>query len=93
NRAAIETRIARLADYLGIAGGFDGFAAALMQLRKDLNVPDSLPDFIKGLDMDDARKDMIAEMAIVDPTAGGNPIELTKADALKLLDQAMLGTA
>lgn len=93
NRAAIETRINRLADYLGIAGGFDGFVAAVMKLRKELNVPDSLPEFIKGLEMDDARKDMIAEMAIVDPTAGGNPVELTKEGALKLLDQALKGTA
>lgn len=91
NRAAIEKRIGRLADYLGIEGGFDGFVAAVMKLRKELNVPDSLPDFIKGLEMDDARKDMIAEMAIVDPTAGGNPIELTKDGALKLLNQALLG--
>lgn len=93
NRAAIETRINRLADYLGIAGGFDGFVAAVMKLRKELNVPDSLPEFIKGLEMDDARKDMITEMAIVDPTAGGNPVELTKEGALKLLNQALKGTA
>ncbi len=93
NRAAIETRINRLADYLGITGGFDGFVAAVMKLRKELNVPDSLPEFIKGLEMDDARKDMIAEMAIVDPTAGGNPVELTKEGALKLLNQALKGTA
>ena len=93
NRAAIETRINRLADYLGIAGGFDGFVAAVMKLRKELNVPDSLPEFIKGLEMDGARKDMIAEMAIVDPTAGGNPVELTKDGALKLLNQALAGTA
>ncbi|HWD12071.1 iron-containing alcohol dehydrogenase [Pseudochrobactrum sp. sp1633] len=93
NRAAIETRINRLADYLGITGGFDGFVAAVMKLRKELNVPDSLPEFIKGLEMDDARKDMIAEMAIVDPTAGGNPVELTKDGALKLLNQALAGTA
>ncbi len=91
NRAAIETRIARLADYLGIAGGFDGFVDAVMRLRKELNVPDSLPDFIKGLEMDEARKEMIAEMAIVDPTAGGNPVELTKDGALKLLNQALAG--
>ncbi|MCF7644957.1 iron-containing alcohol dehydrogenase [Bacillus subtilis] len=93
NRAAIEIRINRLADYLGITGGFDGFVAAVMKLRKELNVPDSLPEFIKGLEMDDARKDMIAEMAIVDPTAGGNPVELTKEGALKLLNQALKGTA
>ena len=91
NRAAIEKRIERLADYLGIKGGFDGFVAAIVKLRRDLGVPNTLPEFIKGLEMDDARKDLIAEMAIVDPTAGGNPTELTKQDALKLLENGLLG--
>ncbi|WP_139973988.1 MULTISPECIES: iron-containing alcohol dehydrogenase [Brucella/Ochrobactrum group] len=91
NRSAIEKRIERLADYLGIKGGFDGFLAAVMKLRSDLGVPNTLPEFIKGLEMDDARKDLIAEMAIVDPTAGGNPIELTKERALKLLNAALEG--
>ncbi len=34
NRAAIEDRIARLAAYCGIEGGFDGFFAAIMKLRR-----------------------------------------------------------
>ena len=60
-------------------------------MRTELGVPNTLPEFIKGLEMDDARKDLIAEMAIVDPTAGGNPIELTKERALKLLNAALEG--
>lgn len=91
NRSAIEKRIERLADYLGIKGGFDGFLAAVVKLRSDLGVPNTLPEFIRGLEMDDTRKDLIAEMAIVDPTAGGNPIELTKERALKLLNAAFEG--
>lgn len=91
NRSAIEKRIERLADYLGIKGGFDGFLAAVMKLRSDLGVPNTLPEFITDLEMDDARKDLIAEMAIVDPTAGGNSIELTKERALKLLNAALEG--
>ncbi len=91
NRAAIEKRIERLADYLGIEGGFDGFVDAILKLRKDLSVPNTLPEFVKGLELDTARKDLIAEMAIVDPTAGGNPIELTKHGALDLLNAALNG--
>ena len=56
NRDAIEERIARLAAYLGIKGGFDGFAKAVLKLRKELKVPHTLPDLIKGLDMDKKRK-------------------------------------
>ncbi|MCL7999897.1 iron-containing alcohol dehydrogenase [Brucella sp. 21LCYQ03] len=91
NRAAIEKRIERLARYLGIDGGFDGFIDAIMKLRSDLCVPDKLQDFIKDLDMDSDRKTLIADMAIVDPTAGGNPIELTKQGALDLLNAAITG--
>lgn len=91
NRAAIEKRIERLANYLGIEGGFDGFIDAIMKLRSDLGVPDKLQDFIKGLDMDEGRKTLIAEMAIVDPTAGGNPVELTKQGALDLLNASITG--
>ncbi|HEY4192963.1 MAG TPA: iron-containing alcohol dehydrogenase [Mesorhizobium sp.] len=92
NREAIEEKIERLAAYCGIKGGFDGFAAAVMDLRKRLNVPHTLPEFIKGLDMDAARRGLVADMAIVDPTAGGNPIQLTREGALSLLDAAMSGT-
>ncbi|MET3647727.1 iron-containing alcohol dehydrogenase [Phyllobacterium ifriqiyense] len=91
NRGAIEERIVRLANYIGIKGGFDGFAKAILDLRTELKVPHALPGLIKDLDMDDARKELIAEMAIVDPTAGGNPVELTKQAALKLLNEAIKG--
>jgi alcohol dehydrogenase class IV len=92
NRDAIEERIARLAAYIGIKGGFDGFAKAVLKLRKELGVPHALPGLIKGLDMDKKRKALIADMAIVDPTAGGNPVKLTRKAALALLDNSIAGT-
>jgi alcohol dehydrogenase class IV len=93
NREAIEERIVRLAAYCGIEDGFDGFARTVLKLRAELKVPNTLPGLIKDLAMDDARKQLIAEMAIVDPTAGGNPIELTKQGALALLESALSGSA
>jgi len=92
NRDAIEDKIVRLAAYCGIKGGFDGFQKSVLKLRKELKVPHTLPQFIKGLAMDKARRGLIADMAIVDPTAGGNPVKLTKKGALTLLDNAMSGT-
>ncbi len=91
NRPAIEERIARLAAYCGIAGGFDGFQQEILSLREKLSVPHTLPGLIEGLSIDDERKNLIADMAIVDPTAGGNPVELTKDAALALLEQAIDG--
>jgi alcohol dehydrogenase class IV len=88
NRAAIEAKIARLAAYLGIAGGFDGFLDAVLELRNEIGVPHTL----EGLGVDAARRDEIADMAIVDPTAGGNPVKLTKDGALRIFDMALAGS-
>jgi len=91
NRPAIEERIARAAAYLGIKGGFDGFAKAVLKLRKDLKVPHTLPDLIKDLKMDARRKSEIAVMAVADPSTGTNPVKLTKKAAQTLLDDALTG--
>ncbi len=91
NRDAIEERIVRLAAYCGIKGGYDGFFKVVMKLRKELKTPHALPGLIKGLDMDKKRKALIADMAIVDPTAGGNPVKLTRKAALGLLEAALSG--
>ena len=87
NEPAIEAKIARLAAYLGLAPNFDAFLHAVIGLRLRLEVPHTLKDF----KVDDSRRDKIGEMAIVDPTAGGNPLELTKARALEIFDRAMEG--
>ncbi|QDZ03087.1 iron-containing alcohol dehydrogenase [Nitratireductor mangrovi] len=92
NRNAIADRIERLAAYCGIAGGFDGFATRILALRQELKIPHALGGLIQGLDMNEARKDLIAEMAIVDPTAGGNPVKLTRELARSLLEDAVSGT-
>ena len=92
NRDAVEDKIGRLSAYCGIKGGFDGFAKAILKLRKELKVPNTLPGLIKGLEMDKKRKALIADMAVVDPTAGGNPVKLTKKAALALLENALEGT-
>ncbi|MGQ3209830.1 iron-containing alcohol dehydrogenase [Shinella sp.] len=80
NRPAIEAKIVSAAAYLGIAGGFDGFFDYVLRLREELGVPDKLSALGVGTD----RIDEMSEMAIVDPTAGGNPVELT-LDAAKRL--------
>ncbi|MXN64700.1 iron-containing alcohol dehydrogenase [Stappia sp. GBMRC 2046] len=87
NRQAIEKKFDRLAGYLGISGGFDGLMQAILKLRADLEVPNTL----EGLKVGGEKRDLIAEMAVVDPTAGGNPIELTKDGAKQIFDAALEG--
>ncbi len=80
NRPAIEEKIGLAAAYLGISGGFDGFYDYVLKLREELGVPDKLSALGVGTD----RIDEMAAMAIVDPTAGGNPVELTLEAAKQL---------
>jgi len=80
NRPAVEARLATAAAYLGIKGGFDGFYDFVLALRAELDVPDKLSQLGVGTD----RIDEMAAMAIVDPTAGGNPVELTLEAAKSL---------
>ncbi len=87
NRAAIEPKIDRLAAWLGIAGGFDGFVDAVLMLRSDIGVPHTLA----GLGVDDRDRERIAAMAVADPTAAGNPIPLTIDGARHLFQAALDG--
>ena len=80
NRPAIESNIATAANYLNISGGFDGFYAHVMELRHTLHVPKSL----REMGVDDKRADDIAKMAVVDPSAAGNPVPLTVDSARQL---------
>ena len=87
NRDAIEARIGRLAAYCDLPPTFEAFLHAVTALRQKLNVPHTLRDF----KVDGSKRDLMGDMAIVDPTAGGNPVELTKARALEIFDRAMEG--
>jgi alcohol dehydrogenase class IV len=87
NRPAIEAKIVRLAGFLGLAGGFDGFLKAVLDLRKRTGVPHDLG----GLGVDDSRAETIVEMSLVDPTAGGNPVPLTAEASRKLFAAALSG--
>jgi len=85
NRPAIEDRIARAADYLGIAGGFDGFYDFVVKLRAELGVPDKLAELGVGRD----RIDEMTAMALEDPSAGGNPVKLTEENTKALFEECI----
>jgi alcohol dehydrogenase len=87
NRSAIEPKIVRLAGYLEIQDGFDGFLNAVLDLRKQTGVPHALG----GLGVDGSKVETIVEMSLVDPTAGGNPVPLTKEGSRKIFDAALSG--
>ena len=73
NRPAIEERVVRLASYLEIDGGFDGFYDWVVSFSRKLGVPEKM----SALGVDKEQIDLLAKMAVEDPSAGGNPIPLT----------------
>lgn len=87
NRSAIEDKINRLSAWLDISGGFDGFMQWVLDFRAKLAIPETS----KALGIDDAQFHRMAEMAVVDPTAGGNPIPLSMADCETLYQRAYDG--
>lgn len=87
NREALWDKFDRLAGWLGLDGGFSGVLDFVLRLRRDLGIPHTLD----RIGVDDSRFAEMAAMAVVDPTAGGNPRPLTEADALDLYQRAMDG--
>ncbi|HUN11985.1 MAG TPA: iron-containing alcohol dehydrogenase [Rhabdaerophilum sp.] len=88
NRKAIEEKMARVAAYLGLKPSYGAFLDFVMQLRADLGVPHTLPEF--GVKEPDIA--LMAKMSPNDPTAGGNPVPLDEAAARSLFEKAMTGT-
>jgi alcohol dehydrogenase class IV len=85
NRSAIEDRIEKAAAYLGIDGGFAGFHDEIMELRTLLGIPENLSAM--GVQFGDL--DMLTEMALEDPSCGGNPIPMTRENTRALFDACM----
>lgn len=81
NRTAIEGVVSKAADYLGISGGFDGFCAYVDDLNASLDIPKRLTE----LGVIDPDIDRIVAGALADPSAGGNPIEMTEENTRELL--------
>jgi alcohol dehydrogenase class IV len=88
NRAAIDERITRLAAYLQLARpDFDGFLQFILDLRSRIGVPHTLREL--GVEAD--RAALVAEMAVADPSAGGNPVPLDVAATRRIFDTAWAG--
>ena len=76
---------AKFAAYLGIPGGFDGFRSRIVELCSELGIPNGLAAM--GVEAD--RLDELTEMALEDPSCGGNPIAMTAQNTRALFQAAM----
>ncbi len=81
NKSKVRRSLARAANYLSIAGGFDGFCAYVQELNSKLGIPANLTD----LGVSDPDIDALVASALKDPSCGGNPVKMTAANTRKLL--------
>ncbi|MEL6885344.1 MAG: iron-containing alcohol dehydrogenase [Pseudomonadota bacterium] len=81
NKPAIAQRFDMAANYLGIVGGFDGFCAYVHDLNARLGIPETLT----GLGINNPDIDRVVDGALIDPSTGGNPIEMTRENTKELL--------
>ncbi|MDB4045785.1 iron-containing alcohol dehydrogenase [Amylibacter sp.] len=81
NKPAIKDTLAEAANYLGITGGFIGFCKFVDELNDSLAIPKSLA----GLGIENPDIDRIVSGALIDPSTGGNPIEMTEENTRKLI--------
>ncbi|WP_424830534.1 iron-containing alcohol dehydrogenase [Ruegeria sp.] len=85
NAPAIADRFQSAAAYLDIEGGFDGFRAFVQQFNDSLGIPRKLSD----LGVTEAAVPQLVQGAIIDPSCGGNPIELTEDNLAPLFKAAL----
>jgi alcohol dehydrogenase class IV len=87
NRPAVEAKIARAAQALDIANGFDGFLRWVLELREKLNIPHTL----EGLKVPPEALAELAAEAVADPNTPDNPRVASAEDYLRILKAAMAG--
>ncbi|WP_281994398.1 iron-containing alcohol dehydrogenase [Ruegeria faecimaris] len=85
NAPAIADRFQQAAAYLGIDGGFDGFRAFVQEFNDSLGIPRKLSD----MKVTDAAIPELVKGAIIDPSCGGNPVELTEDNLTALFKAAL----
>lgn len=90
NRADISARmdiLARVLDLPSDKSGYDAVLTWMLDFRKSLDIPHSLADI--GVPMDRAAD--VGRMATEDPSAGGNPVELSADDYAVIFKNACSG--
>ncbi len=85
NAPEIRGRFGPASAYLGIEGGFDGFCDFVQEFNDSFKIPHKLSE----MGVDAARIDELTEMALKDPSVGGNPVEMT-FDNTKALFEACI---
>jgi 4-hydroxybutyrate dehydrogenase len=81
NATAIRKRFDRVAAYLDIDNGFDGFCQFVDNFNDSLAIPKNL----RQLGVEDPDVESLVDAALRDPSVGGNPVSMTIDNTTALL--------
>ena len=89
NKKEIEKKIIKVCEFLDLNDkSFNGFLNWVLNLRKELDIPNKLSDVIKENEFDLER---LSKMALADPSTSGNPKKLTIDDMKIMYQHSMQG--
>ena len=88
NKSAIEAKLKHIAHYLELGdSSFNGFMDWILDFRQQLAIPNTLG----AMDIDDKQAQRIGQLAVKDPSAGGNPIQFSAQQYSALFTRAVHG--
>ncbi len=87
NRSTIEEKFTRLANFLDIKNGFEGIVDWIIELKKEMEIPETLKDM--GVNEGDEIK--LAPLAQEDPSTGANPLQMTVERFQELILNCIFG--
>jgi alcohol dehydrogenase class IV len=88
NRNVIDDKMISLARHLNLPNpSFQAVQKWVLDLRQEIGIPHTL----REIKVDDKQIDKVAEMAAVDPSAGGNPIKVGASELRQIFVAALDG--
>ena len=89
NRSAIENKIAKLSEYLGLKeASFNSFIDWVLELREQIKIPHTILESAKITDQDIEK---MSPMALDDPCTPGNPKKTTLEDMISMYQHSVQG--
>ena len=89
NRSAIENKISKLSEYLGLKeSSFNSFVDWVLELREQIKIPHTISESAKITDQDIEK---MSPMALDDPCTPGNPRKPTLDDMVSMYEHSAQG--
>ena len=76
-----------MTNFLDIKNGFEGIVDWIIELKKEMQIPETLKDM--GVNYGDEVK--LAPLAQEDPSTGANPLEMSEEKFIELISNCITG--